>query len=404
MASVSKRAHTRADGSNGDKWIVRYVDGAGTHRQKSFDRKKEADAYRLKVDSEKATHGTVFGATAMTVAKLFDDYAKHTDRRLADGQIKRGSHRNIVDGIRVSVIPKLGKVKLTDIDAPMLERWFMDIREQDGISARTAVHRLSKLSGMLDFAVRRGLMRANPAGAARTQIGGIPTIPIRQFTVEQVQALLAAAKVRRLNQHAQTQKMTEVIVNLAAFCGMRLGEILALEIDHINLADQTIRVEKSLDQWDQSVAPKTRYSFRLLRMPAPVAELLSEWIKTGYRENPRRLLFRRHIPGRGVIDGPVSGRHFGLLYFWRLCDSIGLGPDKQGRRFHFHALRHFAGSWWLKKGLPVTTVSRLMGHASPAVTMSIYAHDLMTADAQHTAIEEMATALIAQGLRTAELA
>lgn len=39
MASVSKRPRRKADGSNGDKWIVRYLDG-DSHKQRSFDKKR----------------------------------------------------------------------------------------------------------------------------------------------------------------------------------------------------------------------------------------------------------------------------------------------------------------------------------------------------------------------------
>tara|TARA_A100001037_G_C14606831_1_gene395503 strand:- start:181 stop:498 length:318 start_codon:yes stop_codon:yes gene_type:complete len=42
----------------------------------------------------------------------------------------------------------------------------------------------------------------------------------------------------------------------------------------------------------------------------------------------------------------------------------------------WHHLRHNAGSYWLSKNVPITVVSKALGHANPAITMAIYAHVL----------------------------
>ena len=47
-----------------------------------------------------------------------------------------------------------------------------------------------------------------------------------------------------------------------------------------------------------------------------------------------------------------------------------------------HSLRHTYASLLLDKGAPIPVVSRLLGHASPATTMSIYAHAIRHADVQ----------------------
>ena len=42
----------------------------------------------------------------------------------------------------------------------------------------------------------------------------------------------------------------------------------------------------------------------------------------------------------------------------------------------WHHLRHNAGSYLLSESVPYTAVSKILGHANPSVTMSIYAHKL----------------------------
>lgn len=42
----------------------------------------------------------------------------------------------------------------------------------------------------------------------------------------------------------------------------------------------------------------------------------------------------------------------------------------------FRDLRHNCGSYLLSEGVPITMVSKILGHANPAITMSVYAHEL----------------------------
>ena len=42
----------------------------------------------------------------------------------------------------------------------------------------------------------------------------------------------------------------------------------------------------------------------------------------------------------------------------------------------FHDLRHNCGSLLLSEGVPITTVSRILGHANVSITLSVYAHQL----------------------------
>ena len=53
----------------------------------------------------------------------------------------------------------------------------------------------------------------------------------------------------------------------------------------------------------------------------------------------------------------------------------------------FHDLRHSAASWLIAHGVPVNTVSQMLGHADPAITMRIYAHTMP--DAQDHAVAVM---------------
>jgi integrase len=46
------------------------------------------------------------------------------------------------------------------------------------------------------------------------------------------------------------------------------------------------------------------------------------------------------------------------------------------KNVRFHDLRHTAGTLALRQGVPLHTVSKMLGHADPAMTLRRYAHVL----------------------------
>jgi integrase len=54
------------------------------------------------------------------------------------------------------------------------------------------------------------------------------------------------------------------------------------------------------------------------------------------------------------------------------CTSTCSVPINE--RLTYHALRHTHASQLIDAGLPITVISKRLGHSSPAITLSIYAH------------------------------
>jgi integrase len=403
MASVSKRKWTHK-GVASEAWVVRYVDRAGKQRSKQFDRKKDADNYRTKVEHEKAERGHIGYVEVKSVAEIAKAYGAHVDRRLEDAQIKRGTHKNIVQALRTSILPRLGKMRIEDVTADLCEQWFTAIRSEDGLAAKTAQERLVKLGAMFDFAMRRKFARSNPAREALANIGGIKAKKIRILSRDEIAAILRAAQKRRPGQHRSTWLMANCAINLAAFSGLRCGEILALRLADIDLERRVVHVRHTINAWDELTSPKTESSRRTVPIPAHVASMLRDWIREYYVPNDRTLVFRAWRTQNGKRGGAISISNFNSGY-WRPVTAAA-GMDRPDDHIHFHALRHFAASWWLKNQMPIPEVSELMGHASPQVTLSIYAHAMADDRERGAAVETMAQAFMgshsAQELRNGQ--
>jgi integrase len=142
-----------------------------------------------------------------------------------------------------------------------------------------------------------------------------------------------------------------------------------------------ITIERSLEETKAGFrfkSPKTRAGRRTISIPAStVAELAQhrrrQWelrMKLGLgKPGPDALVFCGH-EGRPIRGDLVTS-------MWkRAIASIADIPNVK-----FHALRHTHASALIAAGVDVVTVSRRLGHASPALTLSVYSHLFSNTDA-----------------------
>lgn len=170
---------------------------------------------------------------------------------------------------------------------------------------------------------------------------------------------------------------------------MRRGELLALRWCDVNLDDATLRVEQSLEETKTGLRfepPKTKHGRRTIGLPpSVVAEPRSHWKEQ--QENRLRLAI-----GKAPHDAPVFPR-------WDGSPRNPSGTTKEWLRalreiqlpmVSLHALRHTHVSQLIVSGAYVLTISRRLGHGSPTITLSVYAHRFRNKDKE--AAEQMEAA------------
>jgi integrase len=160
---------------------------------------------------------------------------------------------------------------------------------------------------------------------------------------------------------------------MALATGMRRGELLGLRWGEVDLSEAVVTVKRSLEETRVGLrfkAPKTKYGHRTIAMPPSLVGAL--------RTHRRHQLELRIALGLGK-PGPTA------LVF-STAEGSPLSPDNLSRdwrrvtairempRVKFHGLRHTHASALIASGLDVLTRSRRLGHASPAVTLTIYGH------------------------------
>jgi integrase len=175
--------------------------------------------------------------------------------------------------------------------------------------------------------------------------------------------ILAPNEIGRLLD-AMPDGVYRMIVQTAAFTGARQSELIGLQWGDIDWASRKVHIRRAWREGRMTL-PKSRNSTRRIDLPEHLVSELRRWKLRCPRSEPD-LVFPNES-GR-----PLS--HSNLL-------SRGLYPALRRaglRRVRFHDLRHSYASMMLASGADVVRVSRLLGHASPTVTLNVYAHQLPT--------------------------
>lgn len=165
---------------------------------------------------------------------------------------------------------------------------------------------------------------------------------------------------------------------MAVATGCRLGELLALKWEDVDLAMGTVNIRRNVQRINRKRVfsePKTRAGGRTIMLPAEAVSAL-RWQKA--QQAAWRLKAGSSWQDAGGLftglGGNVMDHSTAEQATRRVVERLGLP------KLTPHGLRHLAASLLLAKGLPVPVVSARLGHASPSITMSIYAHALQHQD------------------------
>ncbi|MET8045867.1 site-specific integrase [Micromonospora sp. NPDC005215] len=170
-------------------------------------------------------------------------------------------------------------------------------------------------------------------------------------------------------------------VYLAAGCGLRLGEILGLEVGDIDFDVREVHVRRQLKMLkgrQPFLGPvKTSTSARTVELPDVVAVALRQHLADGCDavevddDTDRRRPVRRaaRLLFKGVGGEPVNAATFSRT--WASArEAVGL-PARWG----IHGLRHYYATVLIHAGASVKTVQLALGHSTPTITLNTYVHE-----------------------------
>jgi len=201
------------------------------------------------------------------------------------------------------------------------------------------------LRAAFSLGVKWGIIPDNPFKKCR-QLRIPPTRPV-YLTLEEYRKVISV----------MDKDWFKEIVRFAVATMMRLGEIVNLRWESVDLERRVIFVENNAD-----FRTKTRKS-RVLPM--------DEWIYNLLKGLKRKSELVFTFPeGRHLRVGYVSSR------FKKYVRKAEIRPD-----IHFHSLRHTGATWLVQSGVPIYTVQHILGHSTIQMTQ-VYSH-LEAEDLRH---------------------
>lgn len=203
------------------------------------------------------------------------------------------------------------------------------------------------LRALLNAAIRDGLLTANPC-----------TIEGAGIVRHQERTPATPEQVAQLAEAMPTELAPAVLV--AAWSGLRFGELFALARRHIDVTHGSIRVERALNRSRQFGPTKTASSVRTVWLPGFVAEALAEHLAQRVGPEPDALLWTSEH------GAPI--RHAHVSKHYRRAARV-IGRDD----LRWHDLRHTGATLAYGAGGTVRDVQRRLGHATARAAM-IYAH------------------------------
>jgi integrase len=146
---------------------------------------------------------------------------------------------------------------------------------------------------------------------------------------------------------------------------LRIGEGLGLTWADVDFDDAVLTVHQQLTRWREPGPLKTEHARREVMLAPAVVRLLRErWLESPAK-GPDDFVFRNRA-GR-----PLDYRKVGQAFLIAVRRS-GVRADG---RLSLRSLRHGYASLLIGAGQNVVFVSRQLGHANPAITLKVYAHE-----------------------------
>lgn len=278
-----------------------------------------------------------------TVGQALADYATHTPM----------APKTAVETermIRLHLAP-IAAVRLSELTPAAIESLYRTLLER--LSPATVRRSHGVLHAAFERAVRLDQINSNPASRVQPPSGARGITP--QVDTDDVLRLIAAAR--------QHSPMLGTYVLLSAATGMRRGEVTALQWADVDLDAGTLHVRRSITKAKGETHTKAPKSGKARTVPlSPMAvDALREWRRTSAR-----------VAGWvfPAPDGVSPWGPFAASSAWRdLC-------EREGVSMRLHDLRHHMATLSLRAGLSAVEVANMLGHSSPHVTMSVYAHVL----------------------------
>lgn len=387
MASIVKRKKKYSV-------VYMYTDENGVKRQRweTFNTNAEAKKRKTQVEFQQNT-GTFIAPVAKTLSELLEEYMSVYGVSTWAMSTYEG-RRSLINHY---INPIIGDMKLEDITPRIMDKYYRDLLSVKAVSSKCRraknefltphtvreIHKL--LRNAFNQAVKWELMSRNPVEHA--------TLPKEEKTERNIwtaETLFQALEVC-------DDDILALALNLAFSCSLRMGEMLGLTWDCIDISQTSIFVNKELQRVNRDALekldnkgvimkfpaalsstntrlvlkePKTKTSIRKVFLPKTVAEML---IARKEEIEELKALFGSEFTDYQLVFCSTNGRPMEGQVINRGLNKLIRENDLP--KIVFHSLRHSSITYKLKlNGGDMKSVQGDSGHAQAKMVADVYSH------------------------------
>lgn len=323
------------------KWYIqfRYTDWTGQTKKsckRGFSTKRAAEEWYANFLSKQNADIT------MTFGDLVDIYFSDLGTRLRENTLRNKHY--LVD---LKILPYFKEKRICDITAVDIRKWQAELMAQN--FKPTYLRSIqNQITAIFNYAVKYYNLPHNPCHKAGG-MGKNKAEEMNFWTTDEFNVFIKCIA---------DNPMSYAIFNTFFWCGLRLGELLALTPSDIDFIEKTLRINKSyqrLGTEDVITEPKTPKSKRVISLPEFLCKILKEYIDKLYSIDDNNRLFQ-------------TNKSFITRELKRGCELSGV------KHIRIHDLRHSHCALLLEMGIPPLEVAERLGHEKVETTMEVYAH------------------------------
>lgn len=265
--------------------------------------------------------------------------------------------------IQLHINPVLGEYELTDLSPTFLQEFLIqkmnygNLKTGNPLSVNTVLSILSILKQALKLAFLLHLIPSNPTESIKLPVGREKEI-----------LALSREEQKNIERYCLKSKKNNYLgILICLYTGIRLGELLALTWENVDLKNKLLFIKKTsytakvngkneviIDQ------PKTKKSIRVIPIPESLYALLK------LHESKNKSEYVIHTYQHKIVETRAYQRTFQSIL--RKCKI---------KHYNFHCLRHTFVTRALELGVDVKTLSEILGHTNVSITLNRYAHSML---------------------------
>ena len=358
----------RPDGSKIFKTATWHPDPARTEKQNEKDLNDFVAVFEAKVRGGNYLDG---GKTPFKI------YAAQWIETVAPANVQPNTLQSYKDLLRIHIIPAIGNVKLANLTPSRISSLCLELSKgrKDGVKggySDATIRRVRALiSSILSSAAADGAIKDNPCRNVKKIRSTEIDHKQRFFTVNQAKTFLGSLE----ELHLQMQ----VFFNMALYGGMRRSELLALDWDDIDFQNNQVRINKAyVKEGSKPIikVPKSKNSKRNIPL------LIIDKVKTLlYQLKEEQEQYKISLGNKWRGDNCVFIQWDGLRMYpdtpsaafsKAITKHNETDPEHPLPEISLHALRHTSASLLIEMGIPISVISKILGHSRISTTTDFY--------------------------------